>query len=297
MVSTTQTTHFEEHIEIEGYRERVFLQGWTPESPARALICLVHGLGEHGGRYDHLAAYFNREGIAVTVMDMRGHGRSDGPRGHFPGYPAIFAEIDGLLLEGARRCAGVPVFLYGHSMGGNMVLSYLLRHQSSVPLAGSIATGPLLRTAFEPPSWKVFMGKLLYAVWPGFSMANELDTKGLARDPEVASKYLADPLVHNRITPRFMDVMDGGEYLIEHAASLATPLLLLHGERDPITSAPASAEFAEKAGARCRFKSWPDLLHEIHNEPEKEEVFACELAWMEERIAAISNGGRAPEST
>jgi acylglycerol lipase len=188
-------------------------------------------------------------------------------------------DISCFLEEAERRSPDHPAFLYGHSLGGNLVLNYALRHRSQ--LAGVIATGPMLRTAFEPPSWKVALGKIMYSIWPGLSMSNELDRRWISRDPEVVRAYNSDPLVHDRLTSRLgMDMLRTGLWALAHAEELPLPLLLMHGGADRIVSLDASREFADKAGNRCTLKIWDGLYHEIHNEPEKEQVFAYLLEWL-----------------
>ena len=119
---------------------------WEPAGEPRAVVCLVHGLGEHSGRYAHVAAALNDAGYAVLACDKRGHGRSGGKRGHTPSYEALMTDIDLLLAQAEQRFPGKPRFLYGHSLGGNEVLNYALRRKPD--LAGVVATSPGLRTAF-----------------------------------------------------------------------------------------------------------------------------------------------------
>ena len=254
-------------------------QGWEPETDPRAVICLVHGLGEHSGRYNHLAAFLNASGYALLAFDLRGHGKSEGKRGHSKSMDALMNDISALLEEGKRRHPNRPFFLYGHSLGGNLVLNHALRRLPKVD--GVIATGPALRPAFEPPAWKITLGKIMYNLFPSLSMSNELDRQMLSRDPEVVNAYINDPLVHDRITARLgMDLLSSGLWALENASSFPVPLLLMHGEADGLTSAQASKEFAAKAGGICTLKVWDGLYHEIHNEPEKEQVFACLESWL-----------------
>ena len=261
---------------------QLYGQGWQHKTEHGAVVCLVHGLGEHSGRYDHLAAHLNQAGYSLLAFDLRGHGKSQGPRGYAPGFGAFFEDISHLLEEAAKRYPNCPCFLYGHSMGGSLVTGYVLRRRPQ--LAGVIATGPAFRPAFEPPPWKITLGKILYNVWPSLSMANEINRKGLSRDPEVVRAYTSDPLVHDRITARLgIDLLKNGLWAMEHAGELPIPSLLMHGAADPITSAQASRDFAARAGERCTLKIWEGLYHEIHNEPEKEEVFAYLLEWVKSR--------------
>jgi alpha-beta hydrolase superfamily lysophospholipase len=230
-----------------------YFQGWQPDEP-RGVVCLVHGLGEHSGRYAHVAAALNAAGYALFGCDLRGHGKSAGPRGHTPAYDALLDDIGRLLDEATARYPGLPRFLYGHSLGGSLVLNFALRRCSGQALrrkptlsgegqsqgvAGVIATSPGLRTATPPPMLKVTIGKLLYNLAPAMQMANGLDRSGLSHDPQVIAAYNADPLVHDRISARLgLDLLRNGEWALAHAAEFpAVPLLLVHGTADRITSA------------------------------------------------------------
>lgn len=268
---------------------QLYARAWQPETAPKAVACLVHGLGEHSGRYGHLAAFLTQAGYALLAFDLRGHGKSGGQRGHAPSYEVIMHDIARFLDLAAERYPQCPRFLYGHSLGGNLVLNYALRHRPQLhvlhgmALHGVVATGPELRVAFEPPAWKTTLGKLLYALWPTFSMSNGLDARGLSHDPEAVRAYQGDPLVHDQVTARLaLDFLSAGTWALEHAVEFPLPLLLMHGGADPICSVQASREFAAAAGSRCTLKIWDGLYHEIHNEPEQTQVFAYLLDWLNE---------------
>jgi alpha-beta hydrolase superfamily lysophospholipase len=276
---------------------QLYAQGWQPHVEPKGVVCLVHGLGEHSGRYAHLAAFLNQAGYALLAFDLRGHGQSEGQRGHAPSYEALLDDISQLLAEAAERYPNHPRFLYGHSLGGNLVIGQLVGPYAPhrrPNLAGVIATGPLLRTAFEPPAWKLTLGKIMYNLWPTFSMANELDRQGLSRDPEVVRAYEVDPLVHDRVSARLaMDMLQAGVWALEHAGELSLPLLLMHGGADRLTSAQASGEFAAQAGNVCTLRIWDGFYHEIHNEPEQEQVFEYLLEWLNDKLGSEERGNEA----
>lgn len=251
----------------------------------RGVVCLVHGIGEHSGRYEHMAAALTRSNYAMLAFDQRGHGRSAGPRGHTPSYEALMQDIDSLLEQAKRRYPGLPCFLYGHSLGGNEVLNYALRRKPE--LAGVIASGPWLRLAFVPPAWKVTLGRFLNRIYPRFTQRTGLETAALSRDPGVVQAYIHDPLVHDRITARlYVDAFDAGEWALAHAAEFPLPLLLMHGGADRLNDSQASREFARAGGAHITFHLWEDDFHEIHNELDQMEVFDLVIIWMDARLAA-----------
>lgn len=257
---------------------QLHVQSWQPEAAPRAAITLVHGFGEHCGRYAHVAAALTAAGYAVVTGDYRGHGRSQGPRGHTPSYEHLLDDLDGMVQASAQRFADLPQFLYGHSMGGNLTLNYVLRRRPR--LAGVVATSPWLRLAFAPPRWRVMLGRAVDRIYPALIQDTGLDTEGLSRDPRVGAAYIADPLVHSKMSARlFTSVNSAGAWALEHAAEFALPLLLMHGSDDTITSAAASAEFAARLPG-CSFKLWQGLRHEMHNEPEQQAVLATIVEWL-----------------
>jgi len=258
-------------------------RGWAPDGKPKSAIALVHGHGEHVGRYAHVAAALTARGYVLMGFDLRGHGRSGGPRGHTPSYAALMDDISAFLDQVSGRYPGLPRFLYGHSLGGNLVINYVLRRKPD--LRGAIATGPWLKLAFEPPAAQVTLGKLMNGIAPGFTQNSNLDTKGLSHDAAVVAAYENDPLVHEKISARlFVEIYNTGLWALEHAAELSLPLLLMHGSADPITSAKASQEFAAKAGEMVTLKIWPDMYHEIHNEAAQAEVFKVMLAWLDDHL-------------
>lgn len=262
-----------------------YTQLWTPANEPRAIVCLVHGFGEHTGRYAHVAAHLNRARYALLGFDLRGHGKSHGQRGHTPSFDHLMDDITLLLGESEKRFPGKPLFLYGHSMGGNLVLNYGLRRKPR--LAGVIATSPWLKLVTAPPGLLVGLGRVMNRVMPTYSQASNLDARGLSRDAGVVSAYQNDPLVHGKISARLsINMIDGGVWAIEHAGEFSLPLLIEHGTADPIVSFDASREFASRARGDVTFKAWEGLYHETHNEPEKAEVLDFMLGWLDKHTPA-----------
>ena len=262
---------------------QLFGQSWQPEGQPRAVVCLVHGIGEHSGRYVQVADSLTQTGYILISFDLRGHGKSEGPRGHTPPYEALMQDISSLLEAANKQFPQLPYFLYGHSLGGNLVLNYVLRYKPQ--LKGVIVTGPWLRLAFEPPAFKVTLGKVMNKIWPSFSQSSGLDTKALSHDPHVVRAYENDPLVHDHISARmFIGIYQSGQWALEHASEFSLPLLLMQGGDDKIISVEAGREFAGKITENCTFKIWDNLYHEIHNEPEKEEVFKFLIDWLDKKV-------------
>jgi alpha-beta hydrolase superfamily lysophospholipase len=264
---------------------KLFGRVWHADGEPKAVLALVHGMGEHCGRYRHVAEFFTRNGISVISFDQRGHGRSEGQRGHAHSYRILLESIDELVDRAKTQFKNKPVFLYGHSMGGNLVLNYMLRKPFSVK--GVVVTSPWLRLAFEPPKFKVKLGRWMRNIYPSFSQATGLVADHISRDPEVVKAYKRDKYVHDRISASFfMNIYEYGYYALKHASEFKSPLLLMHAAEDKLTSAEASADFAKAASNVTTFRSWEGLYHEIHNEPEKLEVFQYTLKWINEQLHA-----------
>lgn len=264
---------------------QLYGRGWEPETPPRALICLVHGIGEHSGRYTHVAQFLTSHGFAILTFDLRGHGKSGGQRGHAPTFESMMSDIDLLFQEADRRYPDAPRFLYGHSLGGLLVLNYALRRKPK--LVGVISTSAGLRSALQEQKIKVGFAKLAASVAPSLSLPTDLDANGLSRDPAVVEAYKSDPLVHDQMTLAMArNTLQAIDWVFQHAAEFPVPLLMVHGTADPIVYASGSQEFAGLVRGECTLKLWDGLKHETHNEPEKEQVLAYTLAWLENKLSS-----------
>lgn len=257
--------HFEWNWTQQG--ETFFAQGWNP-AQTKGVVCLVHGFNEHSTRYTHVAEWLCKAGYAVLTYDEFGHGKTTGKRGHVPSYDAFLDSVKIILDEAETRFPGVKKYLWGHSMGGNIVTNYILRRQPS--LAGAIATGPLFKLGFEPPTFKVFLAKMMVNIYPAFTEKAELDSQGISRDKEEVRKYNADPFNHGKITAgTFLGFFEAGKWALAHATDLKIPMLVMHGTADRLTSPEGSKEFTELAPAGLvTLKLWEGFYHELHNEPE-----------------------------
>jgi alpha-beta hydrolase superfamily lysophospholipase len=260
---------------------RLHATEWLPASEPCGILIVVHGLSDHAGRFEHYASYFNNAGYGVYCCDLMGNGRSEGKRGHFPALDPVMADMGLFMKEVRSLFPSLPVFLYGQSMGGNLVLNFGIRRKPSV--RGIIASSPWLRLAKPPPAPARMLASLIAGFLPSLIIPNGIDPSDLSHNEAVAKAYAEDPLVHRKISMKtFAIITRSGEYAIEQAATLEVPFLLLHGTDDRITSHAASEDFFNRlAGEQNRFVSWPGLYHELHNEFEKEKVLGTILEWME----------------
>jgi len=261
----------------------IFGQYWKTEQTEKGVIALVHGFGEHSGRYDHVAQAFAKRGYSTFSFDHRGHGKSKGQRGHTPSYDHLMDDVD-LFLDKVRDIfPDVPVIIYGHSMGGNIVVNNILRRDADV--VGAVVTGPFFRTTDPPPAIQVALGKIMNNFWGAFPDKARLDANHISRDKAVVKKYEDDPLVHNKISARMgLSLIDSGEYAIEHAAEVKMPLYIIHGDDDKLTSCEASKEFKSRAGENVKLEVLVGHYHEVHNEPDKDAILKRIIDWCDELL-------------
>lgn len=259
--------------------DRIQRSGWChlPAGAPHAAIMVLHGLGEHAGRYHSFAETFLSEGIAVLAYDHRGHGDAPGRKGAGP-WPAMVADVTRAVQIAKGVVPGVPLFLFGHSLGGLLAICHL-QGTGGDALSGVIAQSPAFAPA-RPPGW-VERGLLgvLRPLLASVSVSNRVDRTGLAQDSAVAEAYGADPLVHDRITIGLaLEVLTAGE-AAQHAGLPGTaPLLLVHGEADRLTSFPASDAFAKATG--CEFHAIPGGYHELHNDTGRGPLLHAYARWI-----------------
>jgi alpha-beta hydrolase superfamily lysophospholipase len=249
----------------------------------RAFIIFVHGLGEHMLRYTGWAEEFVRNGIGFEGVDLPGHGRSDGKKGHIRNYSLTDEMIEKLLDEFRKSDPGIPVFLYGHSLGGGLVLDYLVRKNPS--FTGAIVTSPWLKLSFEPDEAKIKLAGVIKNILPGLVQRSGLVVEHISHNISVVEAYKNDPLVHGKISVSlFHSAMSAASNALRNAGHLKIPVLLLHGSDDQICSPKGTREFAS-ATSLAEFMLWNGGYHELHNEPFRDEVFKHILVWINSRIA------------
>ncbi len=259
---------------------RLHLHRW-PGDGTRATVLIVHGLGEHGGRYAHVAAWFAERGIRCVGYDHRGHGRSEGPRGVIGHSRALFDDL--ALAVNAVRSATTPFILLGHSMGGAVVADFVARRVRAADLV--VLSSPALQARLS--AFQKLQLAIGIRLMPDLALANGLDAAGIAHDPATVQAYLDDPLVHDRVSARLAQaILDAGVTARTAAAKWDTATLLLYGGEDRLVNPAGSAAFAATAApGTVEAQCFPDLYHEIFNEGARAApVFARLGRWLDERL-------------
>lgn len=251
---------------------------YKPTSEPSKIVLLIHGLGEHAGRYAEWASRFADKGIALVAVDLPGHGRSPGRRGHIKSYHAYNSIIESLARFSKETFGDLPVGIYGHSLGGNIVLNYLLTNTYGFDFA--IATSSWLKLATPPSGAAIGIARIINKIAPGLLQPNGLKLEHISIAEDVTDKYSSDPYVHDRISVRLgIEATDAANRILETGDRIDIPVLLVHGEDDKITSYEGSRSLAE-LNNNINLRVWEKGYHELHNEPFNSEVFDFIYNWL-----------------
>jgi alpha-beta hydrolase superfamily lysophospholipase len=257
-----------------------------PQADAKGTIVIVHGLGEHIGRYAHVAACLNELGWRVVGLDQRGHGTSGGARGRLNDSNDLLADL-ARVIDLVRGEHPGPLVLLGHSLGGLVAARFVAEALEPAPAAWSRVVDALILSSPAFDAGMNAMQKAMLAVLgplaPNFAVGNGLDAAWLSRDPLIVAAYRADPLVHDRIAPRLARfIVDAGVQVRGSAPRWQVPTLLLYAGADRIVAPGGSAAFAAAAPKpTVTTRVFPPLFHEIFNEPERAEVLAVVCGWLD----------------
>ncbi len=266
---------------------KIFFQKWIAPK-AKAVLVLVHGVGEHSGRYSNLLNALAGKGVSVFALDHRGHGKSEGKRGHVDSFMDYVYDLK-LFVEYVKdENKGLPLVLYGHSMGGVITAKYGLTYQNDPSIV--VLSSPGFAPAFEVPGWKKSIASFLSSRAGSFSMSTGLSPADISRDIEVVKEYENDPLVHNKVSAKwFTEFMKTGEECMANASSLKKPLLVFYGTGDKMVAQNAIEGFYTNAGSTQKdILSYEGFYHEVINEPEADRNRALNdvVSWILKQVSS-----------
>jgi alpha-beta hydrolase superfamily lysophospholipase len=268
----------------------IFWQAWLPEGAPKAVVVVAHGFGEHSGRYQNLVDALVPSGYAMYAPDHRGHGRSGGHRALIDKHTYLLDDLDRIFTRAATDCPGVPVFLLGHSMGGNIALASALAHQER--LTGLILSGPAVTTHGIPKALQMVARKL-GKVAPKVG-TQKLSSSGVSSDPAVVAAYDTDPLVFHGKMPAgtAAAIIETSLAFPARLPSLRIPLLVVHGSADQLVSVESGKTAHQLAGSADKtLKIYDGFAHEVFNEPKRAEVLADVVHWLDAHVATDGLSG------
>lgn len=256
-------------------------RAWEVDRP-RSRVYIVHGLGEHGGRHSPLGEALRDRGISCYAMDLRGHGVSGGRRGHVDRFEQYLDDL--LAIRRETGGGDIPEFLFGHSLGGLIVVRALQRDPDD-RIAAAILSAPALELADEPPWWRDPAASVLARVAPTVALPNGIDPEHLSHDPVAVEAYRNDPLIHDRITPRlYSEMRRAMRKASGEAARVAVPVLLLSPGDDRVVDSKAAREIAIRFAGEQTIEEYPRMFHELLQEPEGKDILRFIVDWITARV-------------
>ena len=272
-------TSAEFFLETPGDHGRLRGLAWEVDQP-RGRIGIIHGLGDHAARYRHVAEELALRGFAVEALDLPGHGKSTGPRGHVRRWDDYRAAIEMWMKRSESLPGAETRAILGQSMGAFVALDWSLGHPND--LRALVLCGAPFEVVLRPSMIKVKAAQFAAKLWPRFSQGNTILPSMLSRDPDIVRAHSVDPLVHYRISARlFFEFQKMRMELIRRATELPVDTLIIHGGADPISSVVGAQRWAARAGNRVTCRFYPGLLHEVLNELERKDVMQDVVTWLD----------------
>ena len=260
--------HFENII---SNKKNIFLRSWPSNNDPTYNIIIIHGLGEHSGRYKEFASFFMKKNIGVFSFDLIGHGKSDGLKGHISNIKDFTNSIEDVLIEVRRRYINTPIILFGHSLGGCLALNYLIERKSK-EISLAIISSAWIETEIQIPKYLRIIQRVMHTLFPKVRLGNRLDTKDLSKDIKIVDKYKNDPLVHDRISLNLLSEINKTIKKIKNKNyNIEIPVLIIHGKKDKIISYKGS-ELIHKKIKNSKLKLYDNVYHEPHNDNERKEI-------------------------
>lgn len=267
----------------EGFN--LYYRGWLPENKPKAVIFIVHGLAEHGGRYNETAAFLAKQGYAVFCHDHQGHGLSEGKMGYIKHFSTYDKDLAVFIDNTLEKYPGIPVFLLGHSIGGTITVSYCLKNQARIN--GLILSATALQRGESIKGWQVALAKILSVIVPKAGI-DRLDSSTISKDQAVVDAYRNDELVYTgKLSARLgSEVLKTMGTLPRETAGIKLPVLIMHGADDRLVAPSGSRNIYATVGSKDKtLKMYEGLYHEILNEPEREMVYRDVAEWIGHRLS------------
>jgi len=260
--------HFENII---SNKKNIFLRSWPSNNDPIYNIIIIHGLGEHSGRYKEFASFFIKKNIGVFSFDLIGHGKSDGLKGHISNIKDFTDSIEEVLIQVRKRFINTPIIIFGHSLGGCLALNYLIERKSK-EISLAIISSAWIETEIQIPKYLLIIQRVIHTLFPKVRLSNRLDTKDLSKDIKIIDKYKNDPLVHDRISLNLLSEINKTiEKIKNKDYNIEIPVLIIHGKKDKIISYKGS-ELINKKIKDSKLKLYDNVYHEPHNDNEKKEI-------------------------
>lgn len=262
---------------------QVYFYKWGQSKP-KAIIILVHGLGEHIRRYDEQFEYLSNQGFITLAADLKGHGQSAGTRGVWNDINEQYEIISEVFKMAQTDYPQIPIFLYGHSMGGNIAIGYMIDRRPKVK--GLIITGAAIKTPKDMPSFIVNALLSSPPLIQNIVIPNGLNLKSLCSDKKIIEEYKKDPLVHTKVSlAAGATILKNAQTILSYKLENDYPVLLMHGAKDTICY-PKGTELLSREVFmnKVTIKIWGNMYHEIHNETDKKQVWDFMMDWMNKNV-------------
>ena len=262
----------------------LFEQSWFPKDEVKAVVLLVHGLGEHSSRYEHVAKFLTSKGIGIETFDLRGHGKSDGARAFVRSFDEYLQDVEIFYSRVLGRHPGLPLFIYGHSMGATISALYVITRNPDIN--GVLLSGILLKMGDDIPPILIKMSSIIGKYAPKMK-TTKLDANSLSRDPKIVENYDNDPLNYRAGIPARtgLELITAMRRIQVQMEKITLPIMVMHGSSDKVTNPDGSIDLYEAVDSNDKtLKMYQGFYHEIHNEPDKQKVFDDIINWIEKHI-------------
>jgi acylglycerol lipase len=273
----------EEYIWYSYDKKELYVQSWLPEKKLNAIILLAHDYGEHSGRYRIWSAEFVKKGYGVIAFDYRGHGKSEGKKGHASSYFKFQKDLVTIITNVQQLYGDKPLYFYGQGFGANIILNYIINQPQQ--FAGVIVASPWFEMT-EIPNYILYsLGNSVKNILPNLMIKTGINPEALSRDIRIIHDYKKDPLNHNKISLRlFYQTCEAGKRAMKSIYKINIPMLVLHGTGDTYTSCRASNDFVRNSGQKTKFIQYNEGLHQLHNDICNELVLSDILEWLEKTL-------------